>query len=307
MAGDLVGTTAAATPRASGAPDLHRTPSRERSWRPRTVATRAGMYAMAVVLTVFSVFPLVWMALTSIKPRSEILTAEPVFWPSAPVWSRYADVIERGFATALVNSLVVTLSTVALGLLVAVLAGYTLARFDLPFKRYLLMVVLATQMFPLVVLIIPLFIVMRRLDLLGSYTGLVISYLSFTTPLAVWILRGFFQSIPEDLEAAALVDGCTRFGAIRRVVLPLAGPGIAACSIFTFISAWNEFLMALTFIQDDNRYTLPVALTSFAGRAATDYGAIMAFSVLFTIPVVIFFLSVHRRLTGGMIAGAVKG
>lgn len=294
MAGDPVGTTRAA-------------PSRVRSLRPRTVAVRAGMYLIAVVLAGFSVFPLVWMAITSIKPRSDILTAEPVFWPSEPVWSRYVDVIERGFGTALVNSLVVTLSTVAVGLLVAILAGYALARFDLPFKRYLLMVVLATQMFPLVVLIIPLFIVMRQLDLLGTYTGLVISYLSFTTPLAVWILRGFFQSIPADLEAAALVDGCTRFGAIRRVVLPLAGPGVAACSIFTFISAWNEFLMALTFIQDDNRYTLPVALTSFAGRAATNYGAIMAFSVLFTIPVVIFFLTVHRRLTGGMIAGAVKG
>lgn len=310
MAGDPVGTTRAAPPltpgAAGGAPARAATP-RVRSLRPRTVAVRAGMYLIAVVLAGFSVFPLVWMAITSIKPRSDILTAEPVFWPSEPVWSRYADVIERGFGTALVNSLVVTLSTVAVGLLVAILAGYALARFDLPFKRYLLMVVLATQMFPLVVLIIPLFIVMRQLDLLGTYTGLVISYLSFTTPLAVWILRGFFQSIPADLEAAALVDGCTRFGAIRRVVLPLAGPGVAACSIFTFISAWNEFLMALTFIQDDNRYTLPVALTSFAGRAATDYGAIMAFSVLFTIPVVIFFLSVHRRLTGGMIAGAVKG
>lgn len=275
--------------------------------RPRTLVVRAGLYCAAALLAVFSVFPLFWMAVTSIKPRAEILTREPVFWPSEPVWSRYAAVLERGFSTALVNSLVVTLATVVIGLVVAVLAGYALARFALPFKRYLLMVVLATQMFPLVVLIIPLFIVMRQLDLLGTYTGLIISYLSFTTPLAVWILRGFFQSIPEDLEAAALVDGCTRFGAIRRVVLPLAGPGVAACSIFTFIAAWNEFLMALTFIQDDNRYTLPVALTSFAGRAATDYGAIMAFSVLFTIPVVVFFLSVHRRLTYGMVAGAVKG
>jgi ABC-type glycerol-3-phosphate transport system permease component len=265
------------------------------------------LYAAAVVLAVFSVFPLVWMAITSIKPRSEILTREPVFWPSTAVWSRYADVIERGFATALVNSLVVTLTTVAIGLVVAALAGYALARFDMRFKQYLLMVVLATQMFPLVVLIIPLFIVMRQLDLLGTYTGLIISYLSFTTPLAVWILRGFFQSIPEDLEAAALVDGCTRFGAIRRVVVPLAGPGVAACAIFTFISAWNEFLMALTFIQDDRRYTLPVALTAFAGRAATDYGAIMAFSVLFTLPVIIFFMFVHRRLTHGFVAGAVKG
>lgn len=275
--------------------------------RPRDVLVRTGLYAIAAVLVVFSVFPLVWMAITSIKPRSEILTAEPVFWPSFPVWSRYVDVVQRGFATALGNSLLVTASTVVLGLLVAVFAGYALARFDLPFKRYLLMVVLATQMFPLVVLLIPLFVVMRRLDLLGTYTGLVISYLSFTTPLAVWILRGFFKSIPPELEDAALVDGCTRFGAIRRIVLPLAGPGVAATAIFTFIAAWNEFLMALTFLQDDSRFTLPVALTAFTGRAATDFGAIMAFSVLFTLPVVVFFLAVHRHLTTGVAAGAVKG
>lgn len=281
-------------------------PSTRRSRR-RALAGSVGWYATAALLAVFSVFPLLWMAVTSIKPRSQILSSVPILWPSSPDWSRYADVVERGFGTALRNSLVVTLTTVALGLLVSVFAGYALARFDLPFKRYLLILVLSTQMFPLVVLIIPLFAVMRRLELLGSFTGLVISYLAFTTPLAVWILRGFFQSIPEDLEAAALVDGCTRFGAIRRVVLPLAGPGVAACAIFTFIAAWNEFLMALTFLQDDSRFTLPVALTAFSGRAATDYGGIMAFSVLFTLPVVVFFLLMHRRLTTGMVVGAVKG
>ena len=276
-----------------------------RSWR--RVASQVALYAAALTLFVFSVFPLVWMLLTSLKPRSEIRTSEPVFVPSELLWSRYADVIERGFAQALGNSLIVSLTTVVLGLTVAVFAGYALARFDLPFKRYLAMVVLATQMFPLVVLLIPLFTIMRSLGLLGSYTGLVVSYLSFTTSLAVWILRGFFLSIPADLEGAALVDGCTRFGAIRRVVLPLAGPGVAACAIFTFIAAWNEFLMALTFIQDDARATLPVALTAFTGRAGADSGLIMAFSVLFTLPVVVFFLLAHRRLTTGVVAGAVKG
>lgn len=275
--------------------------------RPRRVAAAAGTYLLATALGLFSVFPLVWMALTSIKPRSEILTRTPVFWPSDPVFARYLNVVERGFTTYLTNSVVVTLTTVAIGVTVAVLAGYALARFDLPFKRYLLLVVLATQMFPAVVLIIPLFTVMRRLDLLGTYYGLIITYLSFSTPLAVWILRGFFRAIPDELEEAALVDGCTRFGAIRRIVLPLAGPGIAACSIFVFIAAWNEFLFALTFIQDDAMYTLPVGLTAFSGRAATDHGAIMAFSVMFTLPVVAFFLLLHRRLTEGLVAGAVKG
>lgn len=288
-------------------PTVPRPRDARRGPRPRSVAAGAATYLLATALGLFSVFPLAWMALTSIKPRSEILTRTPVFWPSEPVLGRYLNVLERGFGTYLANSLVVTLATVAIGVFVAVLAGYALARFDLPLKRYLLLVVLATQMFPAVVLIIPLFTVMRELDLLGTYYGLIVTYLSFSTPLAVWILRGFFRAIPDELEEAALVDGCTRFGAIRRIVLPLAGPGIAACSIFVFIAAWNEFLFALTFIQDDAMYTLPVGLTAFSGRAATDHGAIMAFSVMFTVPVVAFFLLLHRRLTQGLVAGAVKG
>lgn len=285
--------------------------------RRRQVRTRAGKrrqrlgllgtYLGAGVLGLFAVVPLYWMLLTSVKPRAEIVTRDPVFWPSEFVWERFGSLLQRGFTTYLVNSLIVTISVTVLGIAVSALAGYALARFDLPLKRYLLLVVLTTQMFPMVVLIIPFFTVMRSLDLLDSLPGLVIAYLSFTTPLAVWILRGFFKGIPDDLEQAAMVDGCTRFQALRRIVLPLAGPGLASCGIFVFIAAWNEFLFALTFVKDDAMRTLPVALNSFVGRAGADHGAIMAASVLFTLPVVVFFLVVHRRLTEGMVAGAVKG
>lgn len=268
---------------------------------------RVLLYLAAIAVGLFSVFPLAWMVITSIKPTDQILTSVPVFWPTSPVVTRYVEVIERGFLTFLRNSLVVSVSTTLIGVAVAAFAGYTLARFDLPLKRYLLLLVLSVQMFPLVVLIIPFFSVMRSLGLLDSYIGLVITYLSFSTPLAVWILRGFFQGIPQDLEEAAMVDGATRMGAIMRVVMPLAGPGLAACGIFVFIAAWNEFIFALTFISDEDMRTLPVALQSFIGRGQTDFGAIMAMSTLFTAPVVIFFLLVHRRLTSGMVAGAVKG
>lgn len=287
----------------SAAPAGTTRPARRTQARVVTVLT----YAAALVLGAFSVAPLVWMVLTSIKPRAEILTRDPVFWPSDPQWGRYVDVLERGFSGYLTNSLTVAAATTVLGVTVAALAGYSLARLQVGLKRYLLLVVLATQMFPMVVLIIPLFAVMRNLGLLDSLAGLVIAYLSFTTPLAVWILRGFFASIPDDLEDAALVDGCTRFGAIRRIVVPLAGPGIAASSIFVFIAAWNEFLFALTFVKQDSLRTLPVALQSLVGRAGADNGAIMATSVLFTLPVVVFFLLVHRRMTSGIVAGAVKG
>ena len=273
----------------------------------RVMVGRVVTILGALALVAFSVFPLLWMFLTSIKPDNEILTPEPVFLPSSWEWSRYGDVLSRGFGDALVNSLIVTVTVTVLGIGVAAFAGYAFARTEVPLKRWFLLVVLATQMFPVVVMIIPLFTVMRSLNLLDNLAGLIISYLSFTTPLAIWILRGFFRGIPDDVEEAAWVDGATRFQAMWRVVMPMAGPGIAAAAIFVFIAAWNEFLFALTFVKEEALQTLPVALQSFVGRAATDFGGIMAFSVLFTMPVVLFFLVLHTRLTDGMVAGAVKG
>jgi ABC-type glycerol-3-phosphate transport system permease component len=191
----------------------------------------------------------------------------------------------------------------------AVMGGWVLARFRIPLRRYLLILVLAAQMFPMVVLLIPIFILMRDLGMLGSYPGLIIAYLSFTTPLVLWIMRGFFRGIPVDMEEAALVDGATRAQAFRKVVLPLALPGIAATSVFGFNAAWNEFMFALTFtLNAPQRQTLPVALVQFIGRdMAADWGMIMAASVLFTVPVVLFFLFTHRYMTEGMVAGATKG
>lgn len=269
--------------------------------------SRAGVYLGAVAVGLFAAAPFAWMALTSIKPDGEITTSTPVFWSSEPTLARYGEVLDAGFGRALGNSLRVAGATTVAGVVVAALAGYALARFTLPLKRYLLLGVMSVQMFPMVVLIIPLFAVMRRLDLLNSWAGLVLAYLSFTTPLAVWMLKGFFESIPKEMEEAAMSDGATRLGAMIRVVLPLAGPGLAATAIFSFIAAWNEFLFALTFLQEEEAKTLPVLLQSFAGQFQADWGLIMAASVLFTLPVVGFFLAVHRRLVEGMVSGSVTG
>jgi ABC-type glycerol-3-phosphate transport system permease component len=266
-----------------------------------------GIYVAAVVVGLFAVAPFLWMLLTSIKPEGEILQRTPSLWTAHPEFGRYSDVLHAGFARALRNSLIVATGTTIAGVAVAALAGYALARFDLPLRRYLLLLVMGVQMFPLVVLIIPLFVVMKALGLLDSWLGLVIAYLSFTTPLAVWLLRSFFETIPKELEEAAMSDGATRFGAMVRVIFPLAGPGLAATAIFSFIAAWNEFLFALTFVKKENLRTLPVALSAFVGRSQADWGLIMAASVLFTVPVVIFFLFVHKRLTTGMVAGSVTG
>jgi ABC-type glycerol-3-phosphate transport system permease component len=269
----------------------------------RTVA----LYGAAAAVGLFAVAPFAWMLLTSIKPDAEILRSTPVLWPSAPTFARYGEVLDAGFTRALRNSLLVAGATTLSGVTVAALGGYALARFALPLKRFLLLGVMSVQMFPVVVLIIPLFTVMRRLDLLNSWTGLVIAYLSFTTPLAIWMLKSFLETIPKEMEEAAMSDGATRVGAMVRVVLPLAGPGLAATAIFSFIAAWNEFLFALTFMTKESAKTLPVLLQAFVGRSQADWGLIMAASVLFTLPVIGFFLAVHRRLVEGMVSGSVTG
>jgi ABC-type glycerol-3-phosphate transport system permease component len=270
-------------------------------------AAAAATYVAAAALALFCGGPFAWMILTSLKPDSEIFTRTPVLWPAHPVFTRYGEVLASGFGRALVNSALVATATTVAGLAVAVLAGYALARFRMPLRRWLILVVLSVQMFPAVVLVIPLFVVMRRLGLLDTHLGLVLAYLSFTCPLAIWILKGFVEGIPAELEDAAMIDGATRVGAMRRVVLPLLGPGLAATAIFSFIAAWNEFLFALTFVKDEAMRTLPVALQTFVGQSQTDWGLIMAASVFYTAPVVAFFLLLHRRLVEGMVAGALRG
>jgi ABC-type glycerol-3-phosphate transport system permease component len=294
----------------SANPPIVEQPRRQHPRRgPRRLTGRIVTYGAALLVGAFAAFPFVWMILTSIKPSAEILTSVPVFWPSEPTLDRYVRVLTGDFGLYLRNSAVVTTGTVILSVGAAVMGGWVLARFRIPMRRYLLILVLAAQMFPMVVLLIPIFILMRDLGMLGSYPGLIIAYLSFTTPLVLWIMRGFFRGIPIDMEEAALVDGATRAQAFRKVVLPLALPGIAATSVFGFNAAWNEFMFALTFtLNAPQRQTLPVALVQFIGRdMAADWGMIMAASVLFTVPVVVFFLFTHRYMTEGMVAGATKG
>ena len=182
-----------------------------------------------------------------------------------------------------------------------------LARYRVRVTRILLMLVLMTQMFPLVVLVIPLFVTMRKAGLLGTYWSLIITYLAFSVPLAIWVMRGFILSIPEELEHAARIDGATRFGALVRVVLPLAAPGLAVTAVLAFLEGWKEFLLALTFINEEERKTAPLILQTFVGRGDTDWGAVMATSVLYSLPIVIVFVLARKHLMTARTAGAVKG
>jgi ABC-type glycerol-3-phosphate transport system permease component len=269
---------------------------------------RALMYPPMILIAAFALFPVYWVAITSLKPRSEIYTKTPDLWPNHPQWHTYSDVLGEGHVgRALLNSLIVAGTTMVLCLVIASLAAYALTRFHIPLRRVLLMMVLITQMFPLVVLVIPLFVLERKSNLLGTWSGLVLAYLAFTVPLAIWVMRSFLLSIPEELEHAARIDGATRLGAFVRVILPLAAPGLATTAVLCFLEGWKEFMLALTFMNEEDRKTLPVVLQSFVGRGDTDWASIMATSVIYTMPVVILFLLLRKHLMTARLTGAVKG
>jgi ABC-type glycerol-3-phosphate transport system permease component len=274
----------------------------------RWLRRRGWKYASMIVVAAFALFPIYYLVVTSLKSRAEIYSRTPDLWPNHPNWHEYSDVLGEGHVgRALVNSLIVASGTMVICLIVGALAAYALARWRLKITHILLMAVLMTQMFPLVVLVIPLFVIMRKADLLGTYWSLIITYLAFSVPLAIWVMRSFILTIPEELEHAARIDGATRIGAMIRVVLPLAAPGLATVAVLAFLEGWKEFLLALTFLNDENKKTMPLVLQQFVGRGDVDWAKVMATSVLYTLPVAIVFVIARKHLMTARTGGAVKG
>ena len=274
----------------------------------RWLRRRGWKYASMIVVAAFALFPIYYLVITSLKTREEIYSRTPDLWPNHPNWHEYSSVLGEGHVgRALVNSLIVASGTMVICLIVGALAAYALARWRFKITHLLLMAVLMTQMFPLVVLVIPLFVIMRKADLLGTYWSLIITYLAFSVPLAIWVMRSFILTIPEELEYAARIDGATRIGAMIRVVLPLAAPGLATVAVLAFLEGWKEFLLALTFLNDENKKTMPLVLQSFVGRGDVDWAKVMATSVLYTLPVAIVFVVLRKHLMTARTAGAVKG
>jgi N,N'-diacetylchitobiose transport system permease protein len=252
-------------------------------------------------------FPVYWMVNTAFKPADQIQTYVPVFIPT-PTLDNFAKAISQAhFADFVRNSVLVTFTTVALALIVGFLAAATLARARIRGRRGFLVLVAVAQMAPFEALLIPFYLVVRDIGLYNQLPSLVLVYFIFTLPFTIWSLRGFIAGIPVDLEEAAMVDGASRVGAFTRVTLPLLAPGLVATSIFCFITAWNEYFYAFVFMTDVQNYTLPVWLASFRTAFGTDWGATMAASTLFTLPVLVFFLLVQNRMVGGLTTGAVKG
>jgi N,N'-diacetylchitobiose transport system permease protein len=275
-------------------------------------ARRFAVNAAGVLVFVVSVFPVFWMAATAFKPNDEIFSATPHPVPAHPTLQHFDLVINGGVAnvgfwTYFANSLLVAIATVVVSGLLALLAATAVARFRFRFRTVFLIMLLVVQMVPAEALVIPLFLDLKRADLLNSLPGLTVVYIGFALPFSIWLLRGFVAAVPRELEEASWIDGAGPVRTFYKVMLPLVAPGLVATSIFSFITAWNEFIFAYTFLGDQDKYTLPIMLQYFFGRTGNDWGPIMAASTLLTLPVIAFFLLVQRRMVAGLTAGAVKG
>jgi ABC-type glycerol-3-phosphate transport system permease component len=259
-----------------------------------------------------SAFPVFWMISTAFKPNGEIFSSTPHPLPEHPTLGHFRFMVNGGVAGVsfwdyFVNSAVVAIATVAISGLLALLAATAVARFRFRFRTTFLIMLLVVQMIPCEALVIPLFIDLKRMDMLNSLVGLIAVYVGFALPFGIWMLRGFVAAVPKELEEAAALDGAGPLRIFFRVLLPLVAPGLVATSVFSFITAWNEFVFAFTFLKDQDKATLPIMLQFFFGRSGNDWGPIMAASTLLTLPVVAFFLLVQRRMVSGLVAGAVKG
>ncbi|TDD83739.1 carbohydrate ABC transporter permease [Actinomadura rubrisoli] len=265
-----------------------------------------------LLVFLFAVFPVFWMASTAFKPNEEIFSSTPKPLPSHPTLDHFDLVLNGGIAEVSFweyfrNSAVLALVTVIVSSLFALLAAVAVARFRFRFRTTFLIMLLIVQMVPLEALVIPLFLDLKKLELWNSLSGLALVYIGFAVPFAIWMLRGFVAAVPRELEEAAAIDGAGPIRTFFKVMLPLVAPGLVATSIFSFITAWNEFIFAYTFLEDQSKFTLPIMLQFFFGRSGNAWGPIMAASTLLTIPVIVFFLIVQRRMVTGLTAGAVKG
>jgi N,N'-diacetylchitobiose transport system permease protein len=269
---------------------------------------KLGWNLLGLLVLAVMVFPVYWMVATAFKPGQQILSYTPQWVPTHPTLSNFRDAINQPFFwDAVKNSLIIVTAVVALSVVLAFLASLALAKFHFYGRKAFIVLILGVQMVPLAALIIPLYILMSRLGQVDKLTGVIAMYLTFVLPFTVWTMRGFLLGIPEELEEAAMVDGATRFGAFVRILLPLVGPGLVATSIFAFIQAWNEFIIAYVFLHTPQKQTLMVWLASFTTLRGTDWGPLMAGATLCALPVVVFFLLVQRRIAFGLTAGAVRG
>ncbi len=280
---------------------------RRRKWLKRRWVSGAISYAYLTILSIIAIFPLLWILLSSIKGKGELVSDPTSFLPKVVTFENYQTVFgQMGFGRNVLNSILVAGLTTLIAITISALGAYGVVRFFPKFGKVLTRVLITTYMFPPILLAVPYSIIMGKLGFINNRLGLVIVYLSFSVPYAVWLLVGFFETVPIEIEEAAQVDGAGKFQVFGQVVLPIVAPGIVAVAIYTFINAWNEFLYALIMTNSSEKMTVAMALKSLEGQEVLDWGVMMAASAVVVIPSVVFFMLIQKRIAGGLAQGAVK-
>jgi trehalose/maltose transport system permease protein len=272
------------------------------------VSRKVLWVGVAIVVAVYALLPFVWIISLSLKHPADLTDGR--FIPRSFTWDNYSNIFDQSvFTSALRNSIGIALLSTLIAVLLATTTAYAVARLDFPGKRFVLAAALAIAIFPQISIISPLFEIWRRIGLYDTWPGLIIPYLTFTLPLSIWLLSAYFRQIPWELEQAAQVDGATPFQAFRRVIVPLAAPGMFTAAILAFIFAWNDFLFAISLTSTDRARTVPAAIAFFQGNSQFEQptGQIAAAAVVVTVPVVIAVLIFQKRIVSGLTSGAVKG
>jgi ABC-type glycerol-3-phosphate transport system permease component len=276
--------------------------------RKKISVARIAAYAVIAAICAFSLFPIVWAIGTSFKTQAQVYALPPEWIPSPLTFENYRQVVvNSGMLRYFFNTAIISLGATVISLIIGILAAYGFSRYKFPGAKTLLWSILFTRVLPRVTLIVPFYITLRNLKMLNTYPGLILVYLMVVMPISVWLLKGFFDNVPREIEEAAIVDGCSAVGMLLRIVIPISIPAIAAVGMYTFILAWNEFLFALLMTTDATTRTISVALAFYIDEAGVHWGPLMAASVLMSIPAVAVFSISQRSLVKGLSEGAVKG
>ncbi|SFJ14916.1 sugar ABC transporter permease [Thermoflavimicrobium dichotomicum] len=267
------------------------------------------VHVLLTIASFIAVFPVLWILSTSFKPESEVFSNTIEWIPQSFTLDNYKAVLTKSngiFLTWFKNSALIALFTTVVGLVLSTTAAYAISRFRFFGKKWIELGLLITQMFPGALLIIPLYLIVNKLGLLNTYAGVILAYSTTAVPFCVMMLKNYFDTIPYELEEAARVDGLSHFGTFYRIVLPLALPGLAVTAFYSFITAWNEFLVAITLLNQEQMYTLPIGLQQFVNQFNTDFHYMSAAAMLITLPVLVFFIVAQKYLISGLTSGGVK-
>lgn len=276
--------------------------------RPDRKKRRLGYDLVGVLAFLVMAFPVYWLLVSAFRPNHEIRSYDQSLLPTSITFDNFVRATETGFFwTAIKSSLIICVSSVLGAMIIGTIAAFAIGRFNFVGRKAFMMVLIIVQLLPPTAMLIPIYVQLNALGALNEYWGVIVVYLVSVLPFTTWMIRGFVINVPKELEESAMVDGCTRMGAFWRVIFPLLAPGLAAASIFALITAWNEYLFAYILMQDNDKYTLNVWLMNFTTDRGTDYGGLMAGSVMIAIPVVIFFMLVQKKMAAGLTSGAVKG